>query len=137
MSSGKGASPMPEQERPAEQGRIQQTSHVDTSFDELARGLSNGTLSRRRALRMLGAALVGGALASIPGVAWAKGPPGRGRACPGSGGQLPCGGVCCEPDTRICERDRGKPHCACNGGLTECGGPTHRCCFPPDEVCVN
>ena len=43
-----------------------------SSFDELAIGLSNGTLSRGKALRLMGAALVGGALASIPGIAWAK-----------------------------------------------------------------
>ena len=42
-----------------------------SSFDELAIGLSNGTLSRGKALRLMGAALVGGALASIPGIAWA------------------------------------------------------------------
>jgi hypothetical protein len=43
-----------------------------SSFDELAVGLSSGTLSRSKALKLMGAALVGGALASIPGVAWAK-----------------------------------------------------------------
>jgi hypothetical protein len=41
------------------------------SFDELAKGLASGTVSRRKALKMLGAALVGGAFASMPGVAWA------------------------------------------------------------------
>jgi hypothetical protein len=40
-------------------------------FDELARGLAAGTVSRRKALRLMGAALVGGALASFPGAAWA------------------------------------------------------------------
>ena len=44
----------------------------DHSFDELTRGLANDTLSRGKALRLMGAALVGGALASIPGIAWAK-----------------------------------------------------------------
>lgn len=44
---------------------------VEHSVDELAKGLASGTLSRRKALRLLGAALVGGALASIPRVAWA------------------------------------------------------------------
>jgi hypothetical protein len=44
----------------------------DHSFDELTRGLASGTLSRGKALRLMGAALVGGALASIPGIAWAK-----------------------------------------------------------------
>jgi len=44
----------------------------DHSFDELTRGLANDTLSRGKALRLMGAALVGGALASIPGIASAK-----------------------------------------------------------------
>jgi len=48
-------------------------------FDDLARGLAVGTLSRRGALRLLGSALVGGVLASIPGVALAQ--QGGTRAC--------------------------------------------------------
>jgi hypothetical protein len=39
------------------------------SFDELATELANGSLSRGRALKLMGAALVGGALASISGIA--------------------------------------------------------------------
>ena len=60
-----------------------------SSFDELAKGLASGTLSRGKALRLLGGALVGGALASLPGVAWARG---GGGDCPY--GQELCGGVC-------------------------------------------
>jgi len=41
----------------------------ERSFDELARGLANGSISRRRALRLMGAALVGGTLGSLGGVA--------------------------------------------------------------------
>jgi hypothetical protein len=44
----------------------------ETSFDELAKGLANGTISRRQALRWMGGTLVGGVLASIPGVALAQ-----------------------------------------------------------------
>jgi hypothetical protein len=44
----------------------------DHSFDELARGLASGSISRAKALKLMGATLVGGALASIPGIAWAK-----------------------------------------------------------------
>src|SRR5215216_1146915 len=40
-------------------------------FDDLAQGLAAGTVSRRKALRLMGAALVGSTLASVPGVAWA------------------------------------------------------------------
>src|SRR5215212_7943565 len=51
-----------------------------SSFDELAVGLSSGTLSRGKALKLLGAALVGGTLASIPGIALAKPKP-EGAKC--------------------------------------------------------
>ena len=48
-------------------------------FDELA----SGSISRGRALRLMGAAFLGGTLASFPGVGWAtKG--GRGVAAPTS-----------------------------------------------------
>jgi hypothetical protein len=51
----------------------------ERSFDELARGLASGSISRGRALRLMGAALVGGSLASIPGIAWAKPKPAGGK----------------------------------------------------------
>src|SRR5215208_4315226 len=41
-------------------------------FDELARGLADGSVTRGKALRLMGSALVGTALASVPGVAWAN-----------------------------------------------------------------
>ena len=44
-----------------------------SSFDDLAKGLASGTLSRGKALRLLSGALVGATLASVPGVAWARG----------------------------------------------------------------
>ena len=45
----------------------------ERSFDALARGLANGGLSRSQALRLLGGALLGGAVASVPGVGWLAG----------------------------------------------------------------
>ena len=42
---------------------------TNQSFDELAKGLATGTLSRGKALRWMGGALLGAALASVPGVA--------------------------------------------------------------------
>jgi hypothetical protein len=45
---------------------------TNRSFDELARGLASGSISRRKALRLMGAALVGGVLASVPRVAAAQ-----------------------------------------------------------------
>jgi hypothetical protein len=38
----------------------------ENSFDELARGLAAGSVPRGKALKLMGAALVGGVLASIP-----------------------------------------------------------------------
>jgi hypothetical protein len=52
---------------------------VETSLDELAKGLASGRVSRSKALRLMGGALVGAALASVPGVAWAA--PGGNSAC--------------------------------------------------------
>jgi hypothetical protein len=82
------------------------------SFDELTRGLASGSISRGKALRLMGAALVGGTLASlgIDGEAGAA-PPGCKRAgknctrdtqccgslvCPSGTCQTPCptGGSC-------------------------------------------
>jgi hypothetical protein len=48
-------------------------------FDELASGLASGSISRGKALKLMGAALLGGTLASIPGIAWAKLKPGGAR----------------------------------------------------------
>jgi hypothetical protein len=58
----------------------------ERSFDELAIRLASGSVSRRKALRMMGAALVGGAMASIPGMAWA--------AKGGGGGKSSCAKYC-------------------------------------------
>src|SRR5215211_4272945 len=64
------------------------------SFDELAKGLARENLTRRDALKWAGAALVGGLLSAIPGVALAKPPPhgtppGQGGTIPGQGGTPP------------------------------------------------
>jgi len=148
----------------------QERPTAELSFEDLAMGVASGTLSRRKALSLLGAALVGGALTSMPGVAWAAEGgnsecvrccketygPGRERGqcisagargecpvtCDGNGGgecsgdYEPCGDVCCEFNTRECVTIGGRPHCVCEVGKTECGGPTDRCCYS-DEVCVN
>ncbi len=74
-------------------------SNEATSIDELAKGLAAGTVSRRKALRLMGAALVGGALASIPGVALAA--------------SAKCGGQTCTAPKTACIRGSGKPRCGC------------------------
>ncbi len=62
-------------------GRIARMSEQESrytnregSLDELATGLGlpSGNFSRGKALRIMGAALVGGALAAFPGAAWSK-----------------------------------------------------------------
>lgn len=82
----------------------------ERSFDELARGLANGSVSRRQALRLVGSALVGAALASVPGVAWA--------ACPE--GQTRCGDRCVNLKTN--ERHCGSCRNRCRSTQTCCGG---------------
>ncbi len=82
------------------------------SFDELTKGLASGSVSRRKVLRMMGGALVGGLLASIPGVALAQGKP---APCP-SGKK--CGRNCCPHASFVCSRGK----CACPTGTTSCGG---------------
>ena len=41
----------------------------ERAFDALATEMASGSISRGKALRLMGAALVGGTLASIPGIA--------------------------------------------------------------------
>jgi hypothetical protein len=86
------------------------------SFDELARGLANGTLSRGRALRLMGAAIAGAFLTSIPG-----------RVLAQEEEVVRCRGQICRPG-EVCVRRRGfKPECGC---------PTHApvVCDPEDSV---
>lgn len=63
------------------QGECTGCSARESSFDELAKGLASGTISRRGVLRLMGSAIVGTVLASVSGVAWAAPPEGRGRPC--------------------------------------------------------
>jgi hypothetical protein len=120
------------------------------SFDELTRGLANGTLSRGKALRLLGAALTGGALASVSGIAWAKPKPGKcnkdkhcppghvcvDRMCQGGGG-CPSGttlisdGTCC-PNSQVCATGAGVTCCpsnqgCCNGICTDLSNDLQNC----------
>jgi hypothetical protein len=101
------------------------------SFDELARELASGTLSRGKALRLMGAALVGGALASLPGAAWAN------DRC--SQGQTRCGDRCVnlqknENHCGSCSNRCGSNQTCCNGRCVNlqrnerhCGSCSIRC----------
>ena len=82
------------------------------SIDELAKGLASGSLSRRKALRLMGAALVAGALGAIPAeVAFAA------ARCPA--GQTSCGKKCCDDATQVCIRGGDAPACITSSPL--CG----------------
>jgi hypothetical protein len=125
---------------------------VTTSFDELAKGLATGTLSRGKALRWMGGALVGAALASVPGVAWANDCRRLGRECRRDsqccsrncirrGDDKVCG--CPERQTRCNDRcvnlNRNERHCGscfnrCLEGQ-ECVGGECQC--PSGQTCCN
>jgi hypothetical protein len=81
----------------------------ESSFDELAKRLASGEVSRGRALKMMGAALVGGTLASIPGMAFAANP------CPSP--RIKCRGQCCAPGVTSCEGTGKNKTCAAPPGL--------------------
>jgi hypothetical protein len=50
---------------------IEDNTTREHSLDELAKGLANGSFTRGRALKLMGAVLLGGVLSAIPGVAFA------------------------------------------------------------------
>jgi hypothetical protein len=86
----------------------QQTTN--RSFDELAKGLATGTLSRGKAIRWMGGALLGAALASVPGLAWANDCRRLGRECRRDA-------QCC---SRNCVRRGDDKVCACPEGKRRC-----------------
>jgi hypothetical protein len=83
---------------------------VEHSLDELAKGLATGTLSRGKALRWMGGALLGAALASFPGAAWANDCRRLGRACRRDS-------QCC---SKNCIRREDDKVCACPQGQDRC-----------------
>jgi CXCXC repeat protein len=130
---------MSEQETP-------NTRRGEGSFDELAKGLAGGTVSRGKALRMLGAALFGGMLASIPGVALGA-PPGRGRpsgsaGCPHAGqirvdGQCVCptGNALC-PSTNKCVSNQCGTNQTFNPATCQCVCPSDTTLCLDSNECV-
>jgi hypothetical protein len=97
-----------------------------SSFDELAVGLSSGTLSRGKALKLVGAALVGGLLASLPGIAQAAP-----EACPPLRQQ--CGRICCTADAVCC--GKGAKAVCCPPDSTCCQGEGRTICCQPGSIC--
>ena len=86
-------------------------SSIASSLDELAKGLATGTLSRGKAIRLVGGALLGAALASLPGVALADGDCRRlGRECRRDS-------QCC---SKNCTRRGDDKVCGCPEGQRRC-----------------
>jgi hypothetical protein len=88
----------------------------ESFFDDLARGLADGTLTRGKALRLMGGLLVGSALGSIPGVAWANDD--DDDRCPE--GQSRCGERCV--NLRFNERHCGSCFNRCRSTQSCCNG---------------
>jgi hypothetical protein len=116
------------------------TETREHSFDELAKGLASGTLSRGKAIRWMGGALLGAALASFPGVAWAN----DDDRCPE--GQTRCGERCVnlkrnERHCGSCRNRCGSNQTCCKGRCVNlkrnerhCGRCFNRC--PEGQECV-
>jgi hypothetical protein len=129
-------------------GDSQPTPRGESSFDELAKNLADGSISRRKALRFIGGAFVGGLLASIPGTAWAaKPPPPSKGGCPP--GRTQCRGKCVDLQTdrnncgrcsNVCSDQEscwGGTCCSSSRGEQFCeAGVGTRICCPPNTYCA-
>jgi hypothetical protein len=99
----------------------------ERSFDALATGLASGSISRGRALKLMGAALVGSTLASL-GIGEAAADP---TGCKRNGKH-------CTRETQCCSGNCVNGACsACPSGTVElCNGTCARPCDPDDlESC--
>ncbi len=81
----------------------------ERSFDELARGLAEGSVTRGKALRLMGAALVGGTLASLGIGEAAAAPPGCKR-----------NGKNCTRNNQCCSGNCSNGTCACKTYSSDC-----------------
>jgi hypothetical protein len=103
----------------------EQVREPGQSFDDLARDLAGGNLSRRRALRLFGAALVGTVMASLPAMALAA-------PCPHP---RKCKKRCCA-ETFVCVGDA----CVCPTGRERCVAGTlqgtETCCPEGSGCCT-
>src|SRR3569623_1626468 len=112
----------------------------ESFFDDLARGLADGTLTRGKAIRLMGAAVVGGTLGSfgLGGVALAD------EECKPTGKKCRKDKQCCSGKCSggICAAASGSFGDTCATG-TECcsgtckGGVCAQSCIPPDAISCN
>jgi hypothetical protein len=88
----------------------------ERSFDALATGLASGSISRGRALKLIGAALVGSTLASLGIGEAAADPPGCKRT-----------GKVCTKDKVCCSRNCSNGTCACKTYSSDCNNNSECC----------
>jgi hypothetical protein len=88
----------------------------ERSFDALATGLASGSISRGRALKLIGAALVGSTLASLGIGEAAADPPGCKRT-----------GKVCTKDKVCCSRNCEGGTCACKTYNSACNNNSECC----------
>jgi hypothetical protein len=124
------------------------STKVDRSLDDLARDLATSNVSRGRALKIMGSALLGSVLAAVPGVAWANDRCSEGqtrcgercvnlqsseRHCGSCSNRCPEGSECVDG---VCQE--GEPQCGpgivCNQSFTQCGQETGQDCFCTDRL---
>jgi Stigma-specific protein, Stig1 len=108
-------------------GDSQPAPRGETSFDELAKGLASRSISRRKAVRWMGGALLGSVLAIVPGVeAFAAPKPPKGRC---QAGFVNCRGTCVKIESNPSH---------CGGCFTQCS-PNEVCtsgqCCVPERIC--
>jgi hypothetical protein len=119
-----------------ERGQRVSLQTTNRTFDDLARGLASGDMSRRRAIGLMGAALVEGALASLGiGEAAADQCKRNGKACKkdkqccsGNCEGGTCAPACVPTDSQGCTADG---EC-CSGSALCIDGP----CLEPKTACT-
>lgn len=114
---------------------IRQGTTGKHSFDELAKGLASGTVTRGQAMKLVGAAILGTTLtslftrrASAQSVSCPEDLEPCGNTCCDTTEEC-CGGVCCEPD-KVCVDGQ----CVCEAGSIACGST---CCNAVTDICVD
>jgi len=116
-------------------------SPTDGRFDDLARGLAEGPVSRRRAVKVMGGAVLATALAALGFSREADAAP-----CPSPG--IKCHGSCCVGG-QVCQGQGAGSSCECPVGQSFCegvcttiGNDPENCGFcgnvcPENTTCVN
>ncbi len=106
------------------EGSVRRGATGQNSFDELAKGLASGTITRVQALKLIGAAVLGTMLVPLlPRRAFADSEDG----CPAA--HDPCGDICCRPGEECCGNG------TCCGAAEKCCGDGI-CCGAAEDCCA-